>query len=193
MTSPAAEERWAASEAARLIGPLEPRWSHVRGVVAQADRVAPILVESERPWLLAAAYLHDVGYAPELVTTGFHAIDGALWLRSHRCERLAGLVAHHSGARFEASVRGLVVAIGRFDREQSPTADALTYCDLITSPTGARVSVGQRLADIEERYGDRHAVSIAIRQAMPSLLDAVGRTELRLAALYVRCGSSPRR
>jgi hypothetical protein len=31
---------------------------------------------------LRAAYLHDVGYAPDLVTTGFHLLDGARYLRS---------------------------------------------------------------------------------------------------------------
>ncbi len=60
-------------------------------------------------------------------------------------------------------MRGLDGAIAGFEREQSPTADALTYCDLTTGPTGARVSVGQRLADIEERYGDGHAVTVAVR------------------------------
>ncbi len=143
--------------------------------------MASVLAESERPWLLAAAYLHDIGYAPELVATGLHAIDGALWLRAQRHERLAGLVAHHTGARFEARVRGLSAAIAGFEHEQSPTDDALTYCDLTTSPTGARVSVEQRLAEIAQRYGDWHPVSVAMRRAAPSLLDAVRRTEWRLA------------
>jgi hypothetical protein len=181
MALTAADTEWAASEAARLLRPLEARWRHVRGVVAQADRVAPVLAASERPWLLAAAYLHDIGYAPELVATGLHAIDGALWLRAQRHERLARLVAHHTGARFEARLRGLGAAIAGFEHEQSPTDDALTYCDLTTSPSGARVSVEQRLTEIERRYGEGHAVSVAMRRARPSLLEAVRRTELRLA------------
>jgi hypothetical protein len=176
----AVDAEWAGAEAARLLGPLEARWRHVQGVVAQAERVAPVLAESERPWLRAAAYLHDVGYAPELVATGFHAIDGALWLRARQRERLARLVAHHSGARFEAGMRGLDAAIAEFERELSPTEDALAYCDLTTSPTGARVSVAERLADVERRYGAGHAVTAAMRQAAPSLLAAVRRTERRL-------------
>ena len=31
--------------------------------------------------LVAAAWLHDIGYAPELVETGFHPLDGARYLR----------------------------------------------------------------------------------------------------------------
>ena len=138
--------------------PSRSRWCHVRGVVAQPDRVGPALCASERPRLLAAAYLHDVGYASELVATGFHPIDGALWLRAQRRERLAQLVAHHCGARFDAGVRGLCAALAVFEREQSPTADALTYCDLTTSPTGVRVNVEQRLAEIEQRYGGEIAI-----------------------------------
>jgi HD domain len=149
--------------------------------VAQADRVASVLSEPERPWLLAAAYLHDIGYAPDLVATGLHAIDGALWLRAQRHDRLARLVAHHTGARFEARLRGFGAAIAGFEHEQPPTDDALTYSDLTTSPTGARVSVEQRLAEIERRYGDGQAVSVAMRPAAPSLLEAVRRTEVRLA------------
>jgi hypothetical protein len=181
MTLTATDLDWAAFKAARLLRPLEARWRHVRGVVAQADRVAPILPEWERPWLLAAAYLHDIGYATELVDTGFHPIDGALWLSAGQHMRLARLVAHHSGARFEASVRGLDAEIAQFKREQSPTADALTYCDLTTSPTGERVSAEQRLAEIVRRYGESHTVSVSIRRATPSLLETVRRTQLRLA------------
>jgi hypothetical protein len=181
MTLTAVDLDWAACAAAGLLRPLEARWRHVRGVVAQADRVTPVLPECERPWLLAAAYLHDVGYAPELAITGFHAIDGALWLRARQYERLAGLVAHHSGARFEASTRGLDSEMAQFQREQSPTADALTYCDLTTSPTGEPVRVEHRLAEIERRYGESHTVSIAMRRATPWLLESVRRTELRLA------------
>jgi HD domain len=161
--------------------PLEARWRHVVGVVAQAERVAAMLPADERPWLIAAAYVHDIGYAPELVATGMHAIDGALWLRARGRERLARLVAHHSGARFEATVRGLGMAMAVFQCEDSATADALTYCDMTTSPIGSPVSVEQRLSDIAERYGEGHVVWAAMQRAAPSLLEAVRRTEARMA------------
>jgi hypothetical protein len=53
------------------------------------------------------AYLHDIGYAPRLVRTGFHPLDGAEWLASMGEIRLANLVAHHTGALHEAGERGL--------------------------------------------------------------------------------------
>lgn len=50
--------------------------------------------------LLAAATLHDVGYAPRLAATGFHPLDGARFLRDEHGaeERLVRLVANHSFA-----------------------------------------------------------------------------------------------
>jgi hypothetical protein len=47
--------------------------------------------------LEGAAWLHDIGYSPELVDT-FHPLDGARYLRDvcHADEKLCGLVAHHS-------------------------------------------------------------------------------------------------
>lgn len=177
----AVQQRWAALEAGRLLRPLDTRWRHVLGVVAQAGRVAVTLPSHERQWLVAAAYLHDVGYAPELVWTGSHALDGAVWLRARGRERLARLVAHHSGARVEAYFRGLRGTIKTFDCEESPTADALTYCDLTTDPSGATVTVEQRIADIEARYPLGHVVRAALMVSLPCLLEAVRRTEARIA------------
>src|SRR5262245_56165701 len=123
---------WAAEQAATLLSPLGDRWRHVLGVVGAARRVMHALDPGERRWLVAAAYLHDIGYAHQLVDTGCHAIDGARWLSRGGHDRLARLVAHHSGARFEARVRWLGPELAAFEREDSPTADALTYCDLTT-------------------------------------------------------------
>jgi hypothetical protein len=46
----------------------------VQGVVRQAQEVSAILPAEEREVLVAAAHLHDLGYAPALVETGFHAL-----------------------------------------------------------------------------------------------------------------------
>jgi HD superfamily phosphodiesterase len=44
--------------------------------------------------LLAAALLHDVGYAPDIAHTGFHPLDGAWYLREVGApDRLTALVA----------------------------------------------------------------------------------------------------
>lgn len=187
----------AAVEAGRLL-PAD-RWRHVRGVATMAHRVAPLLEKRERRWLLAAAYLHDIGYSVALVETGSHAIDGGRWLRRKGAERLARLVAHHSGARFDAAERGLDAAMAEFEREESSVADALTFCDLTTSPVGQVVTVEARIAEIAERYGSHHFVVVAMERAKPSLLAQVRRVEARIVeagldlSLQPRCGALPSR
>ena len=148
--------------------------------------VAPILANADAHCLLAAAYLHDIGWAPEVVDTGFHPIDGARWVRRHGFNRLAGLVAHHSAARFEAKLRGLAPLLAAFELEESPTADALAYCDLTTSPTGDVMTPVERWTDIIERYGQDDIVVQALAWARPLLEAAVARTDQRLRAAKVQ-------
>ena len=68
--------------------------------------------------LEAAAWLHDIGYAPRLAATGLHQLDGARYLRDtqHADAMLCRLVAHHSCAIIEAGERGLAdVLSSEFD------------------------------------------------------------------------------
>ncbi|WP_394378549.1 hypothetical protein [Saccharopolyspora spinosa] len=37
-----------------------------------------------RDTLVAAAWLHDIGYSPEIGHTHFHPLDGARWLQSQQ-------------------------------------------------------------------------------------------------------------
>ncbi len=104
---PGTKPQWAERVARPLLEPLGPRWQHTLGVTDRARVVGSVLERSEAEVLLAAAFLHDVGYAPELSQTGFHPLDGARFVREHGHGRLAGLIAYHSGARAEAAERGL--------------------------------------------------------------------------------------
>jgi HD superfamily phosphodiesterase len=174
---------WSRNEAQRVLRSLGPRWGHTLGVAERADEIGGVVPIEDRPTLVAAAYLHDIGYAGELAQTGFHPLDGAIWLRARRLERLAGLVAHHSGARFEAAARGYAERLEDFPEEQSAVADALTYCDLTTGPHGQRTNVASRLDEIEVRYGPASLVAQAISAAADTLGAAVARTEARLAGL----------
>jgi hypothetical protein len=171
---------WASKQATSLIAPLGNRWLHVRGVVERAHWVQSILAENDRPFLIAAAYLHDIGYAPRLRKTGFHPIDGAIYLRSQGLERLASLVAYHSGALFEARLRGLESDLQAFSPEHSSLAYALDYCDMVTGPTGKHITFDERIAEIFSRYGENDLVPQAIRQALPSLQQAVRLTQTAL-------------
>jgi HD superfamily phosphodiesterase len=94
---------------------LPRRWAHVQGVAARARSLAPVL-RDDADLLEAAAWLHDIGYAPDLATTGLHALDGARYLRDtqNAGTLLCRLVAHHSCAIIEAEERGLgdVLSLG---------------------------------------------------------------------------------
>jgi HD superfamily phosphohydrolase len=177
---PDALPTWAKQHAASWLADRGARWDHVRGVARQAQRVSPALDEHDRPYLVAAAWLHDIGYAPTLAATAFHPLDGARHLRALGHERLARLVAYHSSARWEAEALGLSDDLAAFSREDSATADALTYCDMTTSPTGQRITLAGRLAEIAERYGAEHLVVRCLQRAHDHLAGAVQRTEKRL-------------
>lgn len=138
---------------------------------------------NESDVLVAAAWLHDVGYSAAIVETGFHPLDGARYLRSLGWpHRVCCLVANHTNARIEADARGLAAALAaEFPAERTPVADALTYVDLTTSPDGEPVTVHERLTEILERYGPGHVVHESISRATPDLIATVRRVEDRLA------------
>ncbi len=166
-----------------LADALPRRWSHVQGVAARARSLAPA-IGSDAGLLEAAAWLHDIGYLPELAATGLHGLDGARYLRDVQDAEplLCRLVAHHSCAVIEAEERGLAHVLTReFAPPPRPLADALTFCDMTTSPDGEHVQVHNRLAEIHDRYGSGHLVSRSIRRATPLILEAVGLVRARAA------------
>jgi putative nucleotidyltransferase with HDIG domain len=173
-------EAWAKAQAERLLAPLGDRWMHVQAVAHKARRVASILPGEDRELLVVAALLHDVGYAPSLNRLGFHPVDGARFLRAHGHERLASLVAHHSGARFEAEERGLLNELAAFPVEDGPVMDALSFVDMTTGPAGQPMTLEERIGDIRHRYPPENPVHRAIVRAQPSLQAAVERTRQRL-------------
>ncbi|HLN67031.1 MAG TPA: HD domain-containing protein [Streptosporangiaceae bacterium] len=167
---------WAGHLAQALLQePLPRRWAHVQGVAAQARSLAPVL-GADADLLEAAAWLHDIGYAPGLAVTGLHALDGARYLRDaqHADTMLCRLVAHHSYAVIEADERGLADVLGlEFEPAPYALSSVLTFCDLTTSPDGELVPVERRLAEIHHRYGPGHLVSRSIQRATPMILRAV--------------------
>src|SRR5437763_10856345 len=97
----------------------EARWPHVQAVGAKAAKLAPAY-GSDGDVLVAAAWLHDIGYAPELAQTGFHPLDGGRFVAGLSATRIAGLVANHSGAAIEAQLRGLADELAEFPDEGGP-------------------------------------------------------------------------
>ena len=169
---------WAENHAGDLLRPIGRRWRHAQAVAETARDRANGMAPEDADVLVAAAFLHDIGYAPELTATRFHPLDGATHLRALGHERLAGLVAHHTRARHEARLRGLESALSEFDDECSIVSAALAYCDLTTGPSGQRMTPEQRLMDVEARYGAGSPVTRGLRAAWPELMEAVEQVEV---------------
>src|SRR5712691_3944912 len=82
------QSEWAAQIARTFLERQLPvRWAHTRRVAAQARTLSPIL-GADADQLEAAAWLHDIGYSPELAVTGFHPLDGARFLRAEGADEL---------------------------------------------------------------------------------------------------------
>lgn len=159
-----------------LLVPVDDRWRHTTAVAKRTDGLASSAASADRDLVVAAAWLHDIGYAPDLVDTGMHAIDGARFLRALGLdERLCGLVAYHSGAVFEAEERGLSDALAEFVEEQSLVADALTAADFTTGPQGQPMTVDERIAEILARYDDDDPVHRAVMRSQDVLRAQVWR------------------
>lgn len=140
--------------------------------------------------VIDAAWLHDIGYSPEVKDTGMHAIDGGAYLRDRGWPAdVVSLVAHHTGAWSEAHERGLADELNSFDEPPSELLDALTLCDLVVSPVGERVTPGSRIAEIFDRYPDDHPVHRAVSRSRDGLMERADRAWCVLSA-DVRSGLS---
>jgi hypothetical protein len=169
--------------AEQRLGSLGLRWAHVRGVAAAVELMATGLATIEAEAVVAAAWLHDVGYAPSVRrSTGFHPVDGALFARAAGFPAVVvSLVAYHTGAVFEARERGLLDALAEFSEPPGLLLDVLTCADMTTGPDGSRVRVEDRVSEILSRYPEDDPVHRAIVRATPTLLAAVARIDALVA------------
>lgn len=159
------------------------RWQHTQGVARRAEELCRAVRRPDRDVLVAAAWLHDVGYASGLAQVGFHPLDGGRHLRSLGEERLACLVAHHTAADEEAALRGLAEEVADFPVDEGDVATVLAICDLTVGPSGEPMTPGERLAELESRYGPDDLVTMAVRRAWPRLMEQVALVERRLQEL----------
>ena len=162
-----------------LLGEQGTRLAHVRTAGAVAGRLAILFSPDDAQLLAVAATLHDIGYSPRIAHTGFHPLDGALFLVAQGFpERLAGLVAHHSLAAMTAGAHGVHDLEERFPRQEGLLADALAYADMHSAPDGRIIPVERRLADIGSRHQDpaelvrARLLRLAIARVGSALLDA---------------------
>ena len=161
---------------------LPGRHAHVAAVANQAAEVCHALGLSAYP-IVVAAWLHDIGYGPSAVDTGFHPLDGARFLGGSGVESVVtSLVAYHSNATIEADMRGHLDELSAEFQPPEPEAHALlTYCDMTSGSRGERLTIDERLADIFNRYESEDVVHRSTRLAENNLRAIVASVERRLA------------
>ena len=144
----------AAALATHLLRRLDSRIDHSAAVAAQVDRAARLVEPEWRSHLKDAAWLHDIGYSPQLALTGFHPLDGARWLRDYGWPAsTCRLVAWHTEPLEEARLYSLDSELAaEFEAPPRLASAALAWADLTSSPAGERWDAERRLADILERY-----------------------------------------
>jgi hypothetical protein len=151
-------------------------------VAARARGQAPVL-GADADLLEAAAWLHDIGYAPGLAPRActHSTAPGTCVTPSTPTPCCCRLVAHHSCAIIEAGERGLADVLD-LEFEPAPYAlpSVLTFCEK-TGPDGKLVPAEKRLAEIHHRYGTGHLVSRSIQRATPMILSAVEDVQDRAA------------
>ena len=174
---------WSENYATSLLADNPRRLAHSRAVAITASELGDVLLDDpeERSVLVVASWLHDIGYAPIIATTGAHHLDGAIHLEELGEHRLACLVAHHGSGAAETALRGFSDEYAQFPREMSLVADILTYCDLSCGPDGTWLSLDERLREIRARYGDNHVVVRGLEADDDVIRGAFRRVDLRLA------------
>ena len=162
----------ASDTATQLLAGVGTRVAHSRAVASQAVAAETLL---HAPWnaaLVEAAWLHDIGCAPDVVDTGFHPLDGARHLRDRGWSlEVCRLVAWHTCACLEAEMRGLHgVLVDEFPPPPSEPAAVLAWADLTSSPTGERCSAEERLVEILARYPPGSIVHRTVAGSRETLL-----------------------
>lgn len=165
--------------AARHLANMGSRWAHVQAVGRLADALAAQGRVSND--VAAAAWLHDIGYAPELADTKFHPLDGAVYLQGLSVQaNVVALVAHHTGAAYEAAERGLRGALAALPVPNPTDLEELNLLDLVIGPSGSPTSPSARLSEVLERYPTNDPVHRAVAVSRPVLLGGAEQARRRL-------------
>src|SRR6478752_4231416 len=119
-----------------LAAMMPDRRAHSLAVGRKVTAAAHIAPKSQRSDLVAAAYLHDIGYCH--LQSGFHPIDGAQFLAQQGFSRaVCHLVAHHSASVEEAKERGIdlsVFAQFAVGKDLGRAHAILWWADMTTGP-----------------------------------------------------------
>jgi putative nucleotidyltransferase with HDIG domain len=177
--------------AAKILEDNQERLQHSAAVAARAQALAITVAPSAVDTLIAAAWLHDIGYGSPARESGFHPLDGAAYLsRNGWPESVCALVAHHSGSRFVAHVLGLDDRLREYAFVEDPLSDALTVADNTAGPNGMIMAVDERLREKQRRHGPDSANARA-NPERDDYIRAAGRRVARRLAILNRPSANP--
>ena len=172
---------------ARILKDDPERLHHCAGVAARAQTLVATVPQSAAETLVASAWLHDIGYGSRLRDSAFHPLDGALYLRREGWPAsVCDLVAHHSGSRFVARIRGLDDRLREFEFVEDALSDALTVADNTTGPNGIVMTLDERIRDKLKRHGSESPNARANPERDDYIRAAARRVADRLAAVGQR-------
>lgn len=134
--------------------PGDPRrLHHVAGAARVATFVAHRLKLKSADAVIAAAWLHDIGYSTDLVESGFHPLDGARYLRANGWpDGTVSLVAHHSHSRITAPFYGVADELSAIPEPPRLDGDILAFADVASGADGNGATIDRRLADQRGRH-----------------------------------------
>lgn len=131
--------------------------------------------------VVVAAWLHDIGYSPSLRRTGFHPLDGALYLMGQGWpDRVVRLVAHHSYAALEAPFYGVGHHLGVIEMVPGRDADILISADLVSGSGDPAPPVEARIEEM--RQADRESGLVPV-EVCEERYSALREAHLRVKAL----------
>jgi hypothetical protein len=163
--------RDAQTVAQSLLADDQGRLEHVRGAGLVAGMAAGALRVDQPEMVVAAAWLHDIGYAPAIARTGFHPLDGALFLaRQGWPDQVVLLVAHHSHAAFLAPYYGVQHHMALLEHVRGLADDIITFSDLRAGPNGWGADPRDRVEDKRRRHANSTVVPVDIREARYRML-----------------------
>jgi hypothetical protein len=169
--NPAPLVRDAEALARRLLADDSDRLAHCRYAAAITETAADALDVHDSDALVAAAWLHDIGYAPSIAHTGFHPLDGALHLAAEGWpDQTVLLVAHHSHAAVLAPYFAVEHQLAVLDHVLGDAEDILTYADLRSGPTGMGGLPQQRNVAMRDQPPDGSLVPPEVREGRYRLL-----------------------
>lgn len=151
--------------AADLLGEDAALSEHSARAAVRAADLARRIRGARPSEVIAAAWLHDIGYVSALRRTGFHPLDGALFLIAHDWpERVVRLVGHHSSAALEAPFYGVGHHLRVIEPVPGIDADILTSADLTSGPGDPVPRVEDRLSAMRLADEERGIVPADVRE-----------------------------